>query len=60
VPIVNRTFLPSGQEVAWARRVVEAFEESGGGVLAVNGEMIDLPVIERARRVLDEVERSNG
>jgi len=60
VPIVNRTFLPSGQEVAWARRVVEAFEASREGVLAVNGEMIDLPVVERARRVLDEVERSSA
>jgi citrate lyase beta subunit len=29
-------------------------------VLAVNGEMIDLPVVERARRVLDEVERSSA
>jgi citrate lyase beta subunit len=63
VPIVNRVFVPNEREVAWARRVVEAFEESvdrGEGVLAVNGEMIDLPVVERARRVLDEVERSSG
>jgi citrate lyase beta subunit len=60
VPIVNRAFAPSEREVAWARRVVEAFDESGEGVLAVNGEMIDLPVVERARRVLDEVERSEA
>jgi citrate lyase beta subunit len=63
VPIVNRSFAPSEREVAWARRVVEAFDESvdrGEGVLAVNGEMIDLPVVERARRVLDEVERSSA
>jgi citrate lyase beta subunit len=63
VPIVNRLFAPSEREVAWARRVIEAFEESverGEGALAVNGEMIDLPVVERARRVLDEVERSSG
>jgi citrate lyase beta subunit len=62
VPIVNRAFAPSEREVAWARRVVEAFDDSvdrGEGVLAVNGEMIDLPVVERARRVLDEVERSS-
>jgi citrate lyase subunit beta/citryl-CoA lyase len=58
VPIVNRAFAPSEREVAWARRVVEAFEASGTGVLAVNGEMIDLPVVERARRVLSELERS--
>ncbi|HSS72651.1 MAG TPA: CoA ester lyase [Gaiellaceae bacterium] len=54
VPIVNRAFSPSEREVAWARRVVDEFEASGEGVLAVNGEMIDLPVVERARRILRE------
>ena len=54
VPIVNHAFAPSEREVAWAERVVEAFEASGEGVLAVNGEMIDLPVVERARRILKE------
>jgi citrate lyase beta subunit len=54
LPIVNRVFGPSELEVAWAQRVVEAFEESGKGVLAVNGEMIDLPVVQRARRILEE------
>jgi len=58
VPIVNRAFSPSEREVAWARRVVDAFEASGKGVLAINGEMIDLPVVERARRILEE--RSNA
>ncbi len=54
VPIVNRAFAPSEREVAWARSVVEAFEASGTGVLAINGEMVDLPVVERARRILRE------
>jgi citrate lyase subunit beta/citryl-CoA lyase len=54
VPIVNRVFLPSEREISWARRVVDEFEASGEGVLAVNGEMIDLPVVERARRILKE------
>ena len=54
VPIVNRAFAPSEREVAWAKRVVDEFEASGSGVLAVNGEMIDLPVVERARRILQE------
>jgi len=54
VPIVNRAFAPGEREVAWAQRVVEAFEQSGEGVLAVNGEMVDLPVVERARRILRE------
>ena len=58
VPIVNRAFAPSEREVAWARRVVEAFDATSEGVLKVNGEMIDLPVVERARRILNE--GSNG
>jgi citrate lyase subunit beta/citryl-CoA lyase len=40
--------------VAWARRVVEAFDATSEGVLKVNGEMIDLPVVERARKILEE------
>jgi citrate lyase subunit beta/citryl-CoA lyase len=58
VPIVNRVFVPSEREVAWARRVVDAFEQSGEGVLRVNGEMIDLPVVDRARRILEERSRA--
>jgi citrate lyase subunit beta/citryl-CoA lyase len=54
VPIVNRAFAPSEREVAWARRVVEAFDATSEGVLKVKGEMIDLPVVERARRILNE------
>jgi citrate lyase beta subunit len=60
VPIVNRVLGPSQAEVEWARGVVTAFESSGEGVLAVDGEMVDLPVVTRARRVLAEAERSSG
>jgi citrate lyase beta subunit len=55
---VNRLFGPSEREIDWARTVVEAFEGQGEGVIALNGAMIDLPVVERARRVLAESERS--
>jgi citrate lyase beta subunit len=63
VPIVNRVFEPSEAEVEWARQVIEAYEQEvgeGRGVLALNGAMIDLPVVERARRVLAEAERSSA
>jgi citrate lyase subunit beta/citryl-CoA lyase len=61
VAVVNRVFAPSEREVAWAQAVVEAYEDNvarGEGVFALNGKMVDLPVVERARRVLEEVERS--
>jgi citrate lyase beta subunit len=63
VPIVNRVFTPSDAEIAWARQVIEAYEQGIGeglGVFALNGAMVDLPVVERARRVLAEAERSGG
>jgi citrate lyase beta subunit len=61
VDIVNRVFTPSGEELSRARRVVEAYEHAvgeGEGVTALDGEMIDLPVVERARQVLALEERS--
>ena len=59
--IVHRVFAPTGAEVEWAMRVVEAYEREAGegrGVFALNGSMVDLPVVERARRILAEAERS--
>jgi citrate lyase subunit beta / citryl-CoA lyase len=61
VGIVNRVFTPSDEELSQARRVVEAYEQAigeGEGVTALDGEMIDLPVVERARQVLALAERS--
>jgi citrate lyase beta subunit len=57
VEIVNRVFLPEADSVEWARRVVdaaEAGEREGRGAVALDGEMIDAPVVERARRILSE------
>ncbi len=60
VPIVNRAFSPSPQEVEWAHKVVAASEEAAvdeRGAFALDGAMVDRPVVERARRVLLETER---
>jgi citrate lyase subunit beta/citryl-CoA lyase len=61
VEIVNRVFSPTREDADRARRVVEAYERglaNGRGVVALDGEMIDLPVVERARQILAETERS--
>lgn len=55
--VVHRVFAPSESEIAWARKVVDAYEREtaqGRGVFALDGAMVDLPVVERARRVLTE------
>jgi len=61
VEIANAVFTPSAEELERARRVVEAYERGvadGRGVVALDGEMIDLPVVERARQVLADAKRS--
>jgi citrate lyase subunit beta/citryl-CoA lyase len=53
VPIIHATFAPTSEEVEWARRIMSAFEESGGAATrTADGEFVDLPVAERARRLL--------
>jgi citrate lyase beta subunit len=56
VDTINRVFAPSEGEVEWARGIVQAFEGQSEGVMAVNGTMVDRPVVERARRILEEAE----
>lgn len=54
VPVINQVFQPSAAEVSWARRVVEAFERAGGAATRLDdGEFVDLPIAERARRILE-------
>lgn len=52
IAVVHAAFSPDPQRVEWARRVCSAFDASGGAAVAVGGEMIDLPMVERARAVL--------
>jgi citrate lyase subunit beta/citryl-CoA lyase len=54
VAAVNAAWRPAPAEVQWAERVLAAFEASGGSVTTVDGQMVDRPVVERARRILAE------
>lgn len=51
VEIVHRALCPADEELAWARRVMAA-ASSGAGVFVVDGQMVDAPVLGRARRLL--------
>ena len=54
VPVVTRAFGPSKAETAWAREITDAAVKlNGAGAGRSNGQMIDKPVIDRARRILD-------
>ena len=55
VPIVNEEYSPSAADIAYAKRVIEEnakAEAAGRGSFAVDGKMIDIPVIDRARKLL--------
>ena len=55
VEILNRVFAPSEEEIAWAHRVIEAAAKAkrdGAGVFTVDGRMVDLPIITRARDII--------
>lgn len=55
VPIINSVFQPSEAELARARRIIEAFEASGGAATRLpEGDIVDLPVANRARRMLSQ------
>jgi citrate lyase subunit beta/citryl-CoA lyase len=49
---VNDAFSPSADEIAWARRIVAAASAAGGAAVAVDGRMVDKPVILRAQAIL--------
>ena len=51
---VNRSFSASEAERAWARRVLATAASSGGAAVALDGQMIDKPVILRAQAILAE------
>jgi citrate lyase subunit beta-like protein len=56
VPVVQEAFTPSADEIDYAKRVVETFEASqreGRGAYALDGKMIDMPLLKNARKVLD-------
>jgi citrate lyase subunit beta / citryl-CoA lyase len=54
---VHAAFAPTAAELEWARKVVAAAEAGNaarGGVVVVDGRMVDVPVVEQARRLLSD------
>ncbi|PLP98100.1 HpcH/HpaI aldolase/citrate lyase family protein [Cupriavidus pauculus] len=49
---VHEALAPSDTELSWARRVVEQAAASQGAAIAVDGKMVDRPVLERAQRIV--------
>lgn len=49
---VHAGLAPAPEELAWATRVVEQAAAAQGAAIAVDGKMVDRPVLERAQRIV--------
>lgn len=52
IAAVHAAAAPSGAEVEWAHKVLTSADASNGSAAALDGQMVDVPVVERARRIL--------
>ena len=58
IEVLNRVFYPTKEEIVFARQICDAAakaEKMGSGVVALDGEMIDLPIIKRAEKLLSRL-----
>lgn len=53
IKAVHKGFAPAERKIAWARKVMESAGSAGSGAIRVDGEMVDRPVVERARAILE-------
>jgi citrate lyase subunit beta/citryl-CoA lyase len=59
IEVVNGAFTPTADEIDYARRVLKAFDEArarGEGAVAFGGQLLDLPIVDRARQTLELAE----
>jgi citrate lyase subunit beta/citryl-CoA lyase len=55
IPLVNKVYAPTEKEILEAQKIMAAIEEAkakGSGVISLNGEMVDRPIVLRAERIL--------
>jgi citrate lyase beta subunit len=61
LPVIHEAFTPSAERVQRAERVLDAWREAeakGLGVCALDGELVERPVVEAERRVLERARRA--
>src|SRR5690625_1963019 len=60
IRLVNEMFSPSAEQITEAEEIVEAYNQallSGSGAVEVNGKMVDAPIAERAKMILEMTDR---
>jgi citrate lyase subunit beta / citryl-CoA lyase len=62
IDTVNQVFSPKESEIEYAKKIIEANEiaiKENKGAFSVDGKMIDKPIIERAKKVIDKAKQWN-
>ena len=54
VTVINSSFIPSDKAIYEARRIIAKAKQHGQGAFSLDGKMIDKPIIDRAKSVIDE------
>lgn len=54
VTVVHAAYAPSADELDWAQRVMAEHHKTGSAAFQLDGKMVDMPVIERARRIVQQ------
>ena len=57
LPVIHEAFTPTPEQITRARRVIAAFEQNKTGLVVLDGELIELPVVRSMYRVIAIAER---
>ena len=58
IPVIHEAFTPTPEQIVKARKVVAAFEQNKTGLVVLDGELIELPVVRSMYRVIAIAERA--
>ncbi len=59
IDIINQVFAPSKDEILAAKRIIKKSEETKKGAFSLDGKMIDLPIVEKAKKTLELAKKYN-
>lgn len=59
VDVINTTFTPTQEEIINAKRIVKKASETNKGAFSLDGKMVDLPIIEKAKKTLEKAKKYN-
>ena len=57
---LNEVFTPTADQIAHARRIIDAFQEADTGLVVIDGKLIEKPVLRDKHRILAIAERTSA